>query len=144
MGKRSIACGIVGCLGIACLVVLGCGKGSPPDESGPLSASLAEKARFITIPELFGDLDRPPVRFDHDKHTKALEAEGCLPCHEEDDGDFLFVYKNIEEQTDRDDLMDVYHDNCIDCHTERRKQGEDSGPVTCGECHIVERTHEEP
>lgn len=36
---------------------------------------------------------------------------------------------------DADDLMELYHVNCIDCHKEKADAGADSGPVTCGGCH---------
>ena len=37
--------------------------------------------RMISIPPAFADLERAPVAFPHDKHTAALEAEGCQACH---------------------------------------------------------------
>jgi len=143
MNNRSIARCIVGCLAIACLATLGCKDASGPSVSVKVATS-AGQARFITVSDVFGELERPPVRFDHDKHTRALEKEGCRPCHRtEDDGNFLFTYLNVGEQTDRTDLMNVFHDDCTGCHTQRAQQGRETGPVTCGECHVIERPRDE-
>ena len=131
---------------MVCCVMLGCKDSSSPSDSVSEAAPLAEQARFITIPDTFDKLDRPPVRFDHDKHAQALEEEGedCETCHDKDDGgSLLFTYLTVDDQTDADTLMDAYHDKCIGCHTERAKQGKEAGFVTCGECHVVERTHRE-
>ena len=102
MSNRSIACCIVGCLATACLAALGCRDGSNPAASAPHGVVAVQQARFITIPDAFGDLKRPPVRFDHDKHTAALNAEGCAPCHDENDADdFLFAYAGVRTRTAR-------------------------------------------
>ena len=142
-----------------CLVVLGCKDSSNQSDSVSEDASPAEQARFITIGHIFDKLDRPPVRFDHDKHAQTLEKEGedCETCHDaddngdllftylpDDDGDLLFTYLTIEDQTDKDALMNAFHDDCIGCHTERAQQGKETGFVTCGECHVVEREYRRP
>ena len=63
---------------------------TPP--ATPDNATL-ERFIFITVPELFGELDRAPVRFFHEKHTKALEPEGCEACHPaHDNGTFEFTF----------------------------------------------------
>ena len=128
---------------MVCCVMLGCKDSSSPADAVP---EAAPPARFITIPDVFDKLDRPPVRFDHDKHALALEEEGedCETCHDKDDGgSLLFTYLIVDDQTDADDLMDAFHDKCIECHTKRAKQGKKAGGVTCGECHVVERVHRE-
>jgi hypothetical protein len=102
------------------------------------------QARFITVPDAFDRLERPPVRFDHDKHTRALEAEGCKECHDHppgNDREFLFTYRAAKDQTGKNALMNAFHDECVGCHTRRAQQGKESGPVTCGECHVAEREH---
>ena len=64
------------------------GQHRPPAAPGAL-----ERFIFITIPEAFSDLDRAPVRFFHEKHTKALEPEGCETCHpKKDNGTFEFTF----------------------------------------------------
>jgi hypothetical protein len=34
-----------------------------------------------------------------------------------------------------DDLMDLYHDNCLACHAKMAKEGAKTGPLACGDCH---------
>ncbi len=34
--------------------------------------------------------------------------------------------------------MNSYHDSCIGCHNEKSEAGQKAGPVTCGECHVME------
>lgn len=86
---------------------------------------------------VFGPLDRAPVPFGHDKHTKALEQEGkdCAYCHpKEDDGTLSLKFMRTEN-TNYDDVMNIYHDNCIDCHKEMEESLKKQLPITCGECH---------
>jgi nitrate/TMAO reductase-like tetraheme cytochrome c subunit len=127
---------------MVCLAAAGCNNWSSPAVSASPLAPPAEQAQLITIPDIFHRLERPPVRFAHDKHTHALEPEGCKVCHRTDDqGNFLFTYLTVAEQTDRNAWMNVYHDNCIGCHTRRTEEGKKAGPVTCGECHVIEREY---
>jgi hypothetical protein len=35
--------------------------------------------------------------------------------------------------------MNSFHDSCIGCHEKRMAQGKETGPVTCGECHALDR-----
>ena len=39
------------------------------------------------------------------------------------------------EDTTRQEVMDIYHNNCIACHKETKAAKEKSGPLECGECH---------
>jgi len=95
---------------------------------------------YITIPKIFTTLERPPVKFDHDKHTKALNADSCRQCHNEsDDGAVLFSFPKNRDESSATALMNAYHDECITCHTNRARKGLDTGPVTCGECHVIEK-----
>jgi len=140
MSKRSIECCLLGGLAIVCLAAAGCHRGSRPGDSVPEGAAPAAQARLITVVDAFGPLERPPVPFDHDKHTRALKSEGCEICHPTDDhGDVRFTFSAVKDQTGRNALMNAYHDDCIGCHTRRTHEGEKAGPVTCGECHVVER-----
>ena len=92
MIKRSIARCTVGCLAAMCFVTLGCNDSSIPGGSLLENEPPVRRAMYVSIPEVFGDhLDRPPVKFDHDKHTAALESEGCGTCHATDNhSDLLF------------------------------------------------------
>ena len=128
-----------------CFVTLGCNDSSTPGD--PLSENVlpTRRAMYVSIPEVFGDhLDRPPVKFDHDKHTAALESEGCGECHAKDNRlDLQFTFSLEGDETDSESVMNGFHDACIGCHTKLAKQGEKAGPVTCGECHVAERVHPE-
>ncbi len=90
----------------------------------------------VQLPEHFGALQRPAVEFDHGKHTRALEQEGCKACHLVDEQGALISKLNRErDPEDRDAFVDLYHDKCMGCHKERSAQEKKSLPVTCGECH---------
>ncbi len=45
-----------------------------PDVQPPAveKKELPERPRFITLPELFKDLERAPVKFNHDKHARSV------------------------------------------------------------------------
>ena len=105
---------------------------------------LETRADIIRIDsmQVFGKLERPPVTFLHQKHTEALEKKDkdCSACHlsEKDkstDQDRLSTkYKRLKD-TAKQEVMDLYHDNCIGCHKETKAAKEKSGPLECGECH---------
>ncbi len=104
----------------------------------PSGDNLTEQELFISVPDLLKELERPPVKFNHSRHTKALEKEGCEKCHPLNKNEkmvFEFPKKRIEK--DRDSFMSGFHDACIACHTLLREEKTDSGPVTCGGCHVV-------
>jgi hypothetical protein len=102
-------------------------------------AKLLERFIFISIPEMFEDLKRAPVKFYHDKHTVALEPEGCDLCHPKDEEDkFVFTYPKEKDERDKETLMNSFHDECMGCHNERAEEEKKTGPVTCGECHVIE------
>ncbi len=144
MSKKSIACCIAACLGVAWFVALGCGDRSRQIACVSADAAATEHARFITIPDIFAELERPASRFDHDKHTKALEPEDCETCHARDkNGDIDFAFPKGADETDRDALMDSFHDTCIGCHTKRTQEGKKAGPLACGGCHAIERDYHE-
>lgn len=100
-----------------------------------------ERADLIMIDVLskFEPLERPAVAFLHDKHTRAMEKRNkdCLTCHKEKEGKLSpkFIRPDDTEDKDRNQIMGIYHDNCIACHVESAGEGLESGPVTCGECH---------
>jgi len=144
MTNRWIAFSIVGCLALLCLWVnMTVGPdiaedGTDADGSG----TDAMPTFFVSISDVFGEHERPPVAFDHDKHTAALEADGCKACHEEQEGgDFRFTFKKTDDETSSNGLMDSFHDDCIACHEKRIANNLDAGPVTCGECHVIRREH---
>ena len=94
--------------------------------------------RFITLPGMFASLERAPVKFNHDKHARTLEKDGCTLCHPKNGEEkLLFSFPKERDERDKDTLMNSYHDSCIDCHQEKAGAGEKGGPVTCGECHLI-------
>ncbi len=114
-------------MAIAALALVGCMGADHGDERFVGSAVIE-----LRLPEAMGALRRPAVEFDHAKHSKALEDD-CQACHLVDDELGLIAkLKRRDDGSDADELMELYHRECIGCHQER----EDSGPVTCGECHV--------
>jgi hypothetical protein len=106
----------------------------------------------IAHTEIFGDLERPQVIFDHKKHTEALkrdegkkEGEGCDICHPVDKEKNLMLFdfpKNVKRK-DKDSVMHAFHDECINCHKEKAAKNKKAGPVVCGDCHVEELRHVE-
>ena len=85
---------------------------------------------------IFGELEKPPVEFLHDAHTKALAANNkdCSTCHLTRNDRISIKFKRFED-TDRLTVMNIYHKECIACHGDMKVAGEKSGPVECNECH---------
>ncbi len=120
----------------------------------PGAGADGKRADVITIDTLaaFGDLERPPVVFLHDRHTDALAErdKDCRTCHLSEKR-FTIIPETLElaiqrvdplsprfqriEDEGRQEVMEIYHDNCIGCHNRMADEGAESGPVTCGGCH---------
>jgi len=112
--------------------------------------SIAQEAEYTLAHEdVFGKLRRPPVEFSHDLHSESLESEGCMVCHhvpDEKSGRLVYVEgeefscKECHEQRQKDQspaLREAYHGNCTVCHRRLIKAGRtQSGPTTCGGCHV--------
>lgn len=97
--------------------------------------------RFISIPENIKNLDRAPVKFFHDKHTKALEdkEEGCELCHMKNiDKVYDFTYPAKKDDATKAAFTNSFHDECIGCHSKMNEDDKKTGPLTCGECHIID------
>lgn len=92
---------------------------------------------FIGSMAVLGELERPSVPFKHDQHTTAISEQGkdCTACHIQKENSLSLSFKRIEN-TDRQTVMDIYHDNCIACHKETAASRNKSGPVECGGCHV--------
>ena len=96
---------------------------------------------IINTMKSFGSLERKEVPFFHDAHTDALKKinKGCDTCHLTEkifgkEG-LSLKFKRLED-TNRQEVMDIYHTNCIACHKEMFDAGEKTGPIEiCGECH---------
>jgi hypothetical protein len=100
--------------------------------------SRADIIRIDSMKE-FGRLDRRPVFFLHQKHTEALERQNkdCSACHLSENNVRSNKFMRLEN-TDRQAVMDIYHDNCISCHRETAAANQKSGPIVCGECHVTQ------
>ncbi|MBW2554773.1 MAG: hypothetical protein JRE20_11690, partial [Deltaproteobacteria bacterium] len=97
MNKRWIVLTVVACAGICFLLLFGTASlrseeegaegviepskieesdietiKSPVSEKGE-TETLVERAILVTIPEIFEEIERPPVKFYHGKHAVALE-----------------------------------------------------------------------
>ena len=102
------------------------------------------RADIIDIDSMtvFGKLERPSVNYLHQRHTEALAKKNkdCSACHlsanDPQSGKERMSTKYMRlEDTTRQDVMDIYHNNCIGCHKETKAAKEKSGPLECGECH---------
>lgn len=98
-----------------------------------------KRADIITIDAMkpFGTLERPEVVFFHDLHTDALEKKDkdCLACHLSENDRLSLKFKRLKD-TSRQEVMDIYHADCMACHKEMSGAGERTGPIEiCGECH---------
>ncbi len=96
----------------------------------------------IALSEDPGKLERPPVRFDHAEHTGSLD-EDCALCHLKSEGALVFKSARIESGGEKGDLMDLYHEKCIGCHSERATEGQETGPRVCAECHVKQEAGED-
>jgi hypothetical protein len=105
---------------------------------GPTGPAVEERADIIHIDsmQIFGALERPPVPFLHQKHTEALEKKNkdCTVCHLTEKDRLVSKYMRLKDTT-KQEVMDVYHINCVACHKATADAREKSGPVVCGECH---------
>jgi class III cytochrome C family protein/cytochrome c7-like protein len=98
-----------------------------------------EKRSDIITLELSAELSKnemPAVDFLHDKHTESLEGK-CTSCHTQNDKAFVFKFK----RTETDGSMDLYHNECVACHVEKKSQNKTFGPLAaeCRTCHTEEK-----
>jgi hypothetical protein len=127
--RRLIYCSI----GLTLIAALGC-EGSSETGMRTISASTI----VLKLPERFGELERPPVEFDHARHVDALEREGCEACHIKNaKGGLVHSLYSEDTSGDRDAIKNVYHDKCLGCHKERKSAGRKTGPQVCADCHVI-------
>lgn len=121
-------------VGTGIFMVSGCTEG----EAGEKTA----RADLINIDVMktFGRLERAPVIFQHDRHTSALKEQNkdCETCHQRTDKGTLSQKFMRLEDTGKDEVMNIYHEGCVNCHNETFEAGMKSGPTICGECHVLE------
>jgi len=84
----------------------------------------------------YGELERPQVRFPHEKHAKNGGKTACLQCHKaRPDGGFSFAFKQRKGMSGTE-VRDLYHAECIRCHAEAAATTKLTGPQVCGGCHV--------
>lgn len=134
--------GIGCCLGIGAAVLSSCAKSREAAPSPEPSGSSADGAKpderviQLSVLSAFGSIERPPAKYHHDRHTAALEQEGCEICHPKDaSGEISFTFPKTASGKGTKALMNSFHDECAGCHRKWAAAGKKSGPVTCGECH---------
>lgn len=92
----------------------------------------------IDLPAIPGGEQMPGVKFYHDLHTEQIKGKekDCSVCHLKVEDSFVFKYKRTKDSDTKTD-MDIYHDNCIACHTDIKAEGKKSGPLEaqCRQCH---------
>ena len=109
------------------------GKENQPPEKDEMHHSVA-----ITIDTLnnLGQLERPAVEFLHDRHTAALEKmqKDCTVCHLAENDRLSLKFQRLKDDS-KQQVMDIYHSRCIECHKQMASSGEKAGPVSCRDCH---------
>lgn len=72
------------------------------------------------------------VSFPHRLHQTAL-AQKCEVCHD------LFPQKigSIQELIDQGELKskEIMNKHCVKCHREMKREGKQTGPISCTQCH---------
>ena len=112
-----------------CLTCTGIYTAKRPSES-----VVEKRADIIRIDSMkaFGKLERPPVAFLHQKHTEALAKanKDCTACHLVENDRLIPHYMRLKNSA-KQEVMDIYHLNCVACHKETADAGQKSGPVVC-------------
>ncbi len=83
--------------------------------------------------KIFGELQEPVVDFYHDLHTDSLvkTPKDCQQCHQTVKNRLSTEFMQSGDKS-KQEVVDIYHNNCIVCHEETKGK---KGPVTCRECH---------
>ncbi len=92
---------------------------------------------FISLPESEKALKMPPALFLHDIHVSARQMPGCIGCHPKgSSGSFVFSFKKENVPAGKQGMR-FFHQKCVGCHKERKKEGKSFGPLAgkCRDCH---------
>jgi Class III cytochrome C family len=117
-------------LPLAAAVIGGCNGGHEAHRT-PGAAMLR-----LELPARLGAATRPPVLFEHDRHTAALKDKGCQVCHLKGaKGKLSLQFGRTAPLADRDAAMKHYHGRCLTCHAEQEGQRGQPLPQACGACH---------
>lgn len=111
--------------------------GTKGQDSAKNSGEKRPDRLVIRLGAELGKQKMPAVGFLHDLHTKAVDGK-CASCHAEKDNAFIFKFKRTDEKAS----MQLYHDNCIACHSDKKAAGQASGPgaENCRACHSADKT----
>ena len=126
--------------GMLMVVALVSVVGITAHSSNVTAAPAEQHADIISIDVIgkLGDMELPAVTYRHDLHTDALKKmdKDCASCHEKDGDSMSLTFKRTGDMTAKQ-LQDVYHQNCIGCHADMAKAGQDTGPLEseCRTCH---------
>lgn len=145
MKLRSIF-SLVGILLIVVVALVYTGRAQEPQNLSSYQSSSRSDMILIDGLESLGSLERPAVIFLHDLHTDAVEKQNkdCTACHllvKEDPNlpkpeRLSLKFKRLDD-SDKQEVMNLYHSECMSCHKEMSDTAEKTGPVeACGECHI--------
>ncbi len=132
---------LLGGIGILAVFVFFAHSSSPQGSGQMADISFAPRADLIKIDGLkaFGGLEKQPVEFLHDVHTRALanKNQDCTFCHLAENGHISQKFMRIRD-TDKTTAMNIYHQGCIACHGQMKVANEKTGPVECDGCHTPE------
>jgi len=110
----------------------------------PAEVSSQKRTDVIKIDSMaaFGRLEKPSVEFLHDAHTEALARKNlnCNACHLTQNNRIYSKFKRLKD-TDRTEVMNIYHNGCISCHGEMTLAKEKTGPVDCDGCHAAKEKY---
>jgi len=110
-----------------------------------IALSLVGLGNVVGTPEAAPDVSRSAAYFPHDRHMEVVD--GCKSCHhkyvdgvnilEEDelDGEDGMRCRTCHTDETSIDARQAFHRQCIQCHRALEKEGQASGPRTCGTCH---------
>jgi len=117
---------------------------------GPGLVQAADVVHIDAIAQ-FRALEQAKPAFQHDRHTTALAGLGkdCSTCHlptKDKKGNDIMSTKFMRlEDKDANSLKQLYHDNCISCHTALVKDPKvaKAGPreKDCKSCHVGDSRH---
>jgi len=124
----------------------------PGDVIGELPTDPARIPVIAPPPGLSASMDRPPVPFNHDRHTEALKrtkSQDCAACHLLQQADRRLAMPEVRifkfpkaalDESDQTAVMYGYHEQCVGCHRKMSQKGKKSGPDIglCGKCHVRE------
>ncbi len=139
--SRKLICGFaaIGTLLFLLSPIAGYGRSAEesPAEANTTEQALLDTRIIMADPNVFKELERPPVLFDHKRHTEALKDRTCNACHiVNKKGTLTYEFLRLEEGADRRSIIVAYHEKCGQCHGGALEGREEADGLGCGECHV--------